>query len=99
MISRQIFAVLVVAACVFGAALVGGRGQSTVRPGDPTQARVWVENRAPNEAVPVVVESLPSRVSVRIDPSNVVRTAAASQNWEYRTVLLSNAASGSSLAV
>jgi hypothetical protein len=78
---------------------IAARGQNaTVRPGDPTQARVWIENRAPSDAVPVVVETLPSPVSVHIDQSNVVRTAAAMQNWEYRTVQLSNTSNGSALA-
>jgi hypothetical protein len=69
-----------------GIALLARGQNATVRPGDPTQAHVWVENRAANDAVPVVVESLPSPVNVRIDQSNVVRTAAAIQNWDYRTV-------------
>lgn len=77
-----------VSLAVGGIALVArGQQQTTAtRPGEMTQSRVWVENRAPNEAVPVVVETLPSPVSVHIDQSNVVRTAAAIQNWEYRTV-------------
>jgi len=80
-------AMAVGATLVVGGIALLARGQNaTVRPGDPTQAHVWVDNRAANEAVPVVVESLPSPVNVRIDQSNVVRTAAAVQNWEYRTV-------------
>ena len=49
-----------------------------------TQAHVWIENRAPTDAVPVIVEALPSPVAVRLDA--VVRTAATAQNWEYRTM-------------
>lgn len=72
---------------VVGGIAVVARGQNaTLRPGDPTQARVLVLNRAPNEAVPVAVQTLPSPVNVHIDESNVVHTAAAIQNWEYRTV-------------
>src|SRR3954464_9360567 len=96
---RCVYVTFVVATCIASAALVGARGQSTARPGDPTQARVWIENRAPNEAVPVVIEALPSPVSVHIDASNIVHTASAIQSWEYRTVLLSNAANGSTLAI
>jgi len=83
--SRTAIAVGVILA-VGGIALVARGQNATVRPGEPTQSRVWVENRAPNEAVPVVVETLPSPVNVHIDQSNVVRTASAIQNWEYRTI-------------
>ena len=71
-----------------GIGIVAGAQQSTVHPGEPTQSHVWVENRAANDAIPVAVERLPSPVAVHIDQSNVVRTAAAIQNWEYRTVLV-----------
>jgi len=76
-------------AMVFGVILAAtgigllARGQSTVRPGDPTQARVWVENRGPNEAIPVVVDALPSPVTVRVE--GVVHAAPAAQIWSYRT--------------
>ena len=40
-------------AAVAMTAIVLARGQATTRPGDPTQARVWVENRNRTEAIPV----------------------------------------------
>jgi len=97
MISRRIAALVlfVTVACIAGAGIVRARGQSTVRPGEPTLARVWVENRAPNEAVPVVVESLPSPLTVRVD--GVVRTAATVQNWSYRTAQFPPGAAGENL--
>ena len=63
--------------------------QSTARPGDPTEARVWVENRLPNEAVPVLVERTNGTVDVHlssIDQSVVLAARSARQRWEYRVV-------------
>jgi hypothetical protein len=62
--------------------------QSTLRPGDPTQARVWIENRAPNEAVPVAVERIDATSNVRlaaIDPQVLIRVSTR-QEWEYRSM-------------
>ena len=53
------------------------QAQSTVRPGEMTQARVWVQNHTRAEAVPVTVEDV-----VRLDPSTAV--AVRRQAWEYR---------------
>jgi len=99
MISRRIAALLlfVTIACVAGAGILRARGQATARPGDPTQAHVWVDNRNPNEAIPVIVEGLPSPVPVRLEAQTVVRTMAVPQNWEYRTVQLQAASNGSAL--
>jgi hypothetical protein len=61
--------------------------QSTVRPGDPTQARVWIENRSANEAVPVTIERFGSTPSVHVssvDASVVLSARAVRQRWEYR---------------
>lgn len=74
-----------------GAALVAA--QSTVRPGDPTQARVWIENRAPNEAVPVSLERIDATANVRlvaIDPQTLVRVSTR-QEWEYRSIAVTPA--------
>lgn len=76
---------VVVGAAAFVAA------QSTVRPGDPTQAHVWVENRQPNEAVPVTVERMNGTVAVHVgslEPSLVLAARAARQRWEYRIVTI-----------
>ena len=82
-------ALVIVAGAVFAAA------QSTVRPGDPTQARVWIENRAPNEAVPVSIERFGATPSVHIssvDASVVLPSRTARQPWEYRVVAFENGA-------
>ena len=55
------------------------QAQSTVRPGEMTQARVWVQNRTRAEAVPVTVEDV-----VRLEPSTAVQTTVRRQAWEYR---------------
>lgn len=80
-----------------GAAVLVARGQSTVRPGEPTQSRVWIENRAPSDAVPVVVQSVATPVTVHLDSSSTVQTVTARQQWQYRTVLLQAAATGEAL--
>ena len=74
------------------------RGQSTARPGEPTLARVWVENRAPSDALPVIVESIATPVTTHLDTTSTVQTVTGRQMWEYRTVPLSNAANGTSLS-
>src|SRR5689334_1523435 len=72
-----------------GAAFVAA--QSTARPGDPTQARVWIENRTPNEAVPVTIERFGSTPSVHVssvDNSVVLSARSVRQRWEYRVAAL-----------
>ncbi len=64
------------------------RAQQTARPGEPTQARVWVENRGRNEAIPVVVDSIASPVTVHLDSMSSVQSFAGRQTWEYRSIPL-----------
>jgi hypothetical protein len=66
--------------------LIGGRvplaapGQEyTFRPGDPTQAKVWIQNTP----LSVDVRNMPS---LTLSPSTVVQTKAVSQPWAYRTI-------------
>lgn len=81
--------VLVLAVVTAGAVALYARGQ-TQRPGDMTQARVWVENRGRGQAVPVVVENLPA--SVRVDDSPPIHVVTGRQQWDYRSVQLQAAA-------
>ena len=99
MTSKRIsaMALFVTVASVAATAIVVARGQATSRPGEPTQAHVFVDNRSPSDAVPVVVEALPAPITVRLDSQTAIRTVHAPQNWEYRTVQLSNPSNGSSL--
>ena len=86
-----------VSACVLVACLLltAGGGvrftaaqDSTAAPGQPTQARVWIQNRSSAEAVPVNIQSQaaeapPLRVQV-VDGQPT--TGQMRQIWEYRTV-------------
>jgi hypothetical protein len=90
-------AVAASAIVALGGIVLLARGQSTTRPGEPTLARVWVENRAPSDALPVIVESVATPVTTHLDTTSTVQTVTGRQMWDYRTVALSNAANGSSL--
>jgi hypothetical protein len=70
-------------------------GQQPSRPGEMTQARVFIENRNASDAVPVSIESMPVDVSplrvevigtpgVALVPSTVVSTRIVRQPWEHR---------------
>ena len=60
----------------------------TDRPGQSTQARVFVENRARSEAVPVILQEVttPMPVSVQVTGTPTVQARLVRQPWEYRTV-------------
>ncbi|HUK35045.1 MAG TPA: hypothetical protein VLV86_14095, partial [Vicinamibacterales bacterium] len=63
MMSRSLLfwlALLIVGGVIFVAA------QATRTPGEMTQARVWIQNRGPNETVPVSVERFGSTPSVHL---------------------------------
>jgi hypothetical protein len=91
----------------FVAALVGGGSamlaapgqQTTLRPGQMTEARVWVQNRAPNEAVPISIQDAAMNLApLRVRIVNAqgpapagdepVRVMLSRQRWSYRTVVL-----------
>src|SRR5581483_3749913 len=73
--------------CVWIAAAAGQD-----RPGMPTQARVWIENRRSDEAVPVTVIRRPSdppeRVELVSGGSAIVRTRRAPDAWDYQTIVV-----------
>jgi hypothetical protein len=76
-------------AVLLGGAVIGQ--QRGNEPGMATQARVWIENRSPAEAIPVnVAETAAVRVvaPVTLEASTVVNTHAARQQWEYRTIAI-----------
>jgi hypothetical protein len=62
------------------------------RPGMPTQARVWIENRRSDEAVPVTVVPRPSDPPTRVElvsgGSAIVRTRRAPDAWDYQTIVV-----------
>jgi hypothetical protein len=81
-----------------GSAMLAAPGQGTLRPGQMTEARVWVQNRAPHEAVPISIQDAakelpPLRVRVVNGPTpqasdEPVHVKFARQRWSYRTVVL-----------
>jgi hypothetical protein len=86
---------------VFGALLVAGTAPLAAPeqsyPGQPTQARVWIENRGSGEAVPVSVQAISGDAtmkvqvvgtpSVAISAAPLLDTRRAKQTWEYQRVL------------
>ena len=86
------------AACVvLGAALLPVSVQErTQRPGEPTQGKVWIQNRGDEEAVPVTIHNVvaapPLRVqiagapTVSIGSGSIVGARVVRQPWEYRDV-------------
>ena len=85
---RMIVATGVIATAVMGASLVI---TAQDRPGIMTQARVWIENRRSDEAIPVHVVADPdtaTRVQVvnGVSVSGTVTARAARQAWEYRSL-------------
>jgi hypothetical protein len=76
------------AACALAAAArIPASAQSgTAQPGQPTQAKVWVQNRGSGEALPVSIERVASPVAVRL--TEAAKTTAARQAWEYRRVIV-----------
>jgi len=66
-----------------GGVILAARGytnqQATLRPGDPTQPRVWIEN------TPLRVE-LTGTPGVTLSPDTTVQVRVARQAWEYRVI-------------
>ena len=90
------FAVItLLAVCVGAGSIVAALQQ---RPGEPTQARVWVQNREAHERIPVSVRDVGSDVTFRVQVTNsppvqltagtTVSTRDAIQAIEYRAVLI-----------
>jgi len=85
-------AVVIGAILAAGGVAVFARGQSTTRPGEPTLARVWIENRSASDAIPVAIQSAVAPLRVQLDPSTVVISNAGRQAWEYRSIPLASGA-------
>jgi len=74
-------------------------GQTTQQPGQMTQARVWVQNRGREEAIPITLQeaTLETPLRVRVmnaqgisgadDPVNV-RVVRPPRVWQYQTVIV-----------
>ena len=85
-------ALVLCAAGVVGATALVTRAQSTTRPGEPTLARVWVENRLPSETIPVAIQATSAPLRVQLEPATVVISNAGRQAWDYRSMPLATGA-------
>jgi hypothetical protein len=88
---------VVCAIVVVSSAMLASPEQTTQTPGQMTQARVWVENRGPNEALPVDLRDVnldhPLRVQVvnsepQYGSTSPVQVRPVRQPWDYRTILV-----------
>jgi hypothetical protein len=94
MLMKMVFTLAACIGLTAGAILAA---PSQDRPGVPTQARVWIENRGQSEAVPVSViggvqvtgtpnVAIAGTPTVALVPATTVQTRAARQTWEYRVL-------------
>ena len=88
---------VVCAIVVVSSAMLASPEQTTQTPGQMTQARVWVENRGPHEALPVDLRDVnldhPLRVQVvnsepQYGSTSPVQVRPVRQPWDYRTILV-----------
>jgi hypothetical protein len=80
-----------------GGAIVAAPAQD--RPGFPTQARVWIENRDPAEAVPVTVIRTPTETPWHVQIVGVPTVALSSASVLPTTRVRGNIALSSSTQV
>jgi hypothetical protein len=75
-------------------AIVAAPQQTTARPGDPTTAHVWIDNRGRSEAIPVDLQQvsgdaalrIAGEVSVHSTSGLIVRQGRTA--WEYRSAVV-----------
>ena len=77
---------------VAGTSILAAPPQTTLRPGDMTQGRVWIENRGRNEAIPIDLRDVNLDAPLKIqvmngDPLaprlNPVLVNEVRKTWEY----------------
>ena len=88
--------VLVVGTLLLVGAVRVVRAQYTTYPGQPTQGKVWIQNRGEAEAIPVTMQGGPSTEPLRvlvvgtppvtIGSANLVPVRQSRQEWEYRSL-------------
>jgi hypothetical protein len=77
-----------------GTVMLTARGGQQSRPGEIGESHVLVDNRYPEQAVPVILQQRldPLRVqvtgtsTVKVDPTSAMGTHPVRQQWEYRTI-------------
>ena len=82
-----------------GAAMLAAPEQ-TARPGQMTEARVWVENRRSSDAIPVDLRAVNVERPIRLEvangepgfSSNPVNVRLARPVWEYKSVVVNSGA-------
>jgi hypothetical protein len=92
---KPLVSVCVSALIVGGTAVLAAPEQNTLQAGQPTQARVWVENRGRAEAVPVDLReaNLDGPLRVRIvageqTPADAIMVRVVPPRWEYRSITM-----------
>ena len=74
--------------------------ETVQQPGQPTQSRVWIENRGEAQAVPVALvpgAHVALNGPVTLDPSTAVGSHAVRQAWDYETLAVSAGSDASAL--
>jgi len=80
---------IAVALVVAGSTMLASPGQTTQQPGQMTQGHVQIDNRGPNEAIPVQLNlDKPLRVQVVNDTAAPALVRAARLAWEYQSVTI-----------
>jgi hypothetical protein len=71
----------------------------TIRPGQMTEARVWVQNRGRSEALPVDIREVNTDHPFKVEVVNgeplsprPVSVVMARPSWEYKTMVINDAA-------
>ena len=74
---------------VVSSTMLASPGQTTQQPGQMTQGHVQIDNRGPNEAIPVQLNlDKPLRVQVVNDTAAPALVRAARPSWEYQSVTI-----------
>ena len=91
--TRMTFVLLAASLLTAGSMMLAAPGQDyTGRPGDPTQAKVWIQN------TPLAVE-LSGTPAVTLSGSTIVQARLVRQTWEYRVVTVPQSeAAGAAMA-
>jgi len=103
----MIVAIVLLSGLTAGSQMLAAPGQATARPGEMTQARVFIENHSSSEAIPVSLENLgdlrrPLSVevsgvpTVTFPPNTTVRIGVTRQPWDYRMLTLASGADAES---